>query len=115
MNLWDWLTRSRYIESLERSKDEQREDFTARLAEKDRDLRAMRLELAKAKQDAEEMRVLLMAAVPRKVQIVPPKSIEDYPNWDRELQQMLKEEETKNGTHGDGREEVHKQASNDGA
>ena len=56
----NWLTASRFIESLEARHIEQRQDYTARLADKDTQIKQLRIELAVAKLECDRMRAVLM-------------------------------------------------------
>ena len=134
--LVDWLTSSRYISSLERIHAEQREDCVARLADKDAQIKALRLELALVKNENEKMRLVLMplgsaagktfaakfgAAANGQsdrsfvaMGSAREKAARSTPlDWQGELNQMLQEEE--DGIQGKRRTEVHEQAANDGA
>ena len=130
--LVDWLTSSRYISSLELIHREQREDCLARLADKDAQLKTLRLELALAKDENEKMRLVLMPlgsaagktftakfghlanAHSDRAVVSHEKTSRSTPlDWQGELNQMLQEEE--DGIQVKRRTEVHEQAANDGA
>ena len=124
----NWLTASRFIQSLEARIQEQRQDFTERLAEKDARIRELKTDCAGLKLECDRMRVILMplgspagavyAARYDQPVYRPPTdkpAFEGPMGWEAELQQVMEEEEKRNGSRVEGRKEVHQQAADDGA
>ena len=121
----DWLTASRFIKSLEARIVEQRQDCTERLAEKDNQIKLLRIELAGTKLECDRMRAVLMpfgspagAAFAQQYQtsnkppVIP--AFDGPDDWQAELNKMYQKEQ-KDGIHEQGREEVHEPAADDGA
>lgn len=120
----DWLTSSRYVAYLEKSVDQLRGDFTARLSEKDVLIRSLRIELAAVKAENERMRLVLMplgspagAMYAAKFQAQPTSqaqpTVQEPRDWQGELSKMLKEEE--DGIRSRGRIQEHEPGADDGA
>ncbi len=120
-----WLTASRFIKSLEARIVEQRQDMTERLAEKDAQIKTLRAESAGLKLECDRMRAVLMPfgspagaiyaqtyGTASKPPVVPAFSGPD--DWQAELNKLY-EKEQKDGTHGNGRDEVHQSAPDDAA
>ena len=121
----DWLTSSRYVKWLETRHQEQRQDYTERLAEKDSQIKHLRIELAGTKLECDRMRAVLMpfgspagAAFAQQYQtsnkppVIP--AFDGPDDWQAELNKMY-EKEKEDGIHEQGREEVHEPAADDGA
>lgn len=121
----NWLTGSRFILSLEQRIAEQRQDYTERLAEKDAQIKQLRVEFAGMKIECDRMRSVLMPfgspagavyaqsyPVKRDKPAVTP-AFAGPDDWQAELNKLYREED--NGTHGDGRKEVHEPAPDDAA
>ena len=121
----DWLTSSRYVKWLETRHQEQRQDYTERLTEKDSLIKQLRVELAGTKLECDRMRAVLMpfgspagAAFAQQYQtgnkppVVP--AFDGPDDWQAELNKMY-EKEKEDGIHEQGREEVHEPAADDGA
>lgn len=119
-----WLTASRFIQSLETRIAEQRNDFQERLGEKDALIRLLRTECASLKLECDRMRTVLLPttplgaayahrfdASPQKPPQAPAFSGPD--DWQAELNKMYAKEN--DGLRSEGREEVHEQAADDGA
>jgi len=122
----DWLTSSRYVEYLEKSGDQLRDDFSARLSEKDVLIRSLRIELAAVRSENERMRLVLMplgspagALYAAKFQAQPASqaqptlAAQEARDWQGELSKMLKEEE--DGIRSRGRIQEHEPRADDGA
>lgn len=120
----NWLTASRFIRSLEARIQEQRQDYTERLGEKDALIRGLRSELAASKLECDRMRVVLMpfgspagAAYAQRYEtqtkppVVPAFSGPD--DWQAELNKMYEKE--KHDADGDRRKEVHQPTADDAA
>ena len=124
--LADVLTASRYCQSLERMLQEQRQDFTVRLAEKDTRIRELKTDLAGLKLESDRMRLVLMPlgspagqmyADRFQGQHAPPPVVPEFAgplDWNAELQQML-DKEMADGTCGERRISEHKPGSNEAA
>lgn len=122
-----WLTASRFIQSLETRYAEQRADFQERLGEKDAQIRLLRTEIASLKLECDRMRsVLLPFASPQGAAyaqqfLAPAQKPPQVPaftgpdDWQAELNAVIREQGEKHGTHGIGREGVHEQATDEGA
>ena len=121
----DWLTASRFIKSLEARIVEQRQDCTERLAEKDNQIKLLRIELAGTKLECDRMRAVLMpfgspsgSAYAQKFEITatPPvvPAFDGPDDWQAELNKMY-EKEKEDGIQKQGREAVHEPAADDGA
>lgn len=121
----NWLTASRFIQSLEARLIEQRMDYTGRLGEKDARIKELRSEVATLKIECDRMRmVLLPFGSPQgtlyaqrfdgrqKPEVVPEFTGPD--DWQAELAKVI-EEERKHGGHEQGREAVSKSFVDDGA
>ena len=120
----NWLTASRFIRSLESRIAEQRNDFTERLLEKDSLIKQFRVELAGTKLECDRMRSVLMPfgsaagaiyaqrydTQQEKPPVVPEFTGPD--DWSAELNKLY-EKEKKDGSHGNGRKEVHQPPADD--
>lgn len=113
----DWLTSSRYVKWLEMEHQEQRQDYTEWLAEKDSQIKHLRVELAGAKLECDRMRAVLMpfgspsgSAYAQKFEITatPPvvPAFDGPDDWQAELNKMY-EKEKEDGIHGEGRIQEH--------
>ncbi len=115
--LINWLTGSRFIESLEARYQEQRQLYTQWLAEKDALIRTLRTDSASLRLECDRMRAVLMpfgspagAAYAQQYQtsnkppVVPAFSGPD--DWSAELNKLY-EKESKDGVSGERRQEVH--------
>ena len=113
----NWLTASRFIKSLEARIIEQRQDYTARLSEKDNQIKQLRIELSGQKLECDRMRAVLMPfgspagaayAQKYKMEAKPPVVPEfDGPDdWQAELNKLY-EKEKSDGIHGEGRIQEH--------
>ena len=102
--LINWLTASRFIKSLEARIIEQRQDYTARLADKDTQIKQLRIDLATAKLECDRMRAVLMpfgspsgAAYAQTFQFTgkPPvvPAFDGPDDWQAELSKMYQAEE----------------------
>lgn len=124
--LIDWLTSSRYISWLEARHQEQRQDFTVRLGEKDAIIQSLRSEKAALQMECHQMRSVLLPygssagaefvqkyGSPSKPPVVP--AFDGPDDWQSELQRVLREEEELNGTHGERREKIYEPSTDDGA
>lgn len=120
-----WLTASRFIQSLEARIVEQRQDFTESLADKQNQIKILRIELAGAKLECDRMRAVLMpfgspagAAFAQQYQtgskppLVP--AFEGPDDWESELNRLYKEE-SEDGIHEQRRKEVQQSAADDAA
>jgi hypothetical protein len=120
----DWLTASRYVKWLEARHIEQRQDYTARLADKDTQIKQLRIELATAKLECDRMRAVLMpfgspsgAAYAQTFQDSKPPMVPAFDgpdDWQAELSKMY-EKEQDNGIPSERREAVHESSADDGA
>ena len=121
----DWLTASRFIKSLEARIVEQRQDYTERLAEKDSQIKHLRIELAGTKLECDRMRAVLMpfgspsgSAYAQKFEITatPPvvPAFDGPDDWQAELNKMYEKEQS-DGVSEQRREEVQQPASDDAA
>ena len=121
--LINWLTGSRFIESLEARYQEQRQLYTQWLAEKDALIRTLRTESASLRLECDRMRAVLMpfgsaagAAFSQrydgqaKPPVVPDFSGPD--DWQAELNKLY-EKESKDGVSGERRQEVHEPRTDD--
>jgi hypothetical protein len=120
-----WLTASRFIQSLETRIAEQRNDFQERLGEKDAQIRLLRTEVATLKLECDRMRSVLLPfaspsgaayaqrfdASPQKPPQVPALAAPD--DWQAELNKMLEEEQS--GLRSERREKEHQPSADDGA
>ena len=113
----DWLTSSRYVKWLETRHQEQRQDYTERLSEKDSQIKQLRVELAGTKLECDRMRAVLMpfgspsgSAYAQKFEITatPPvvPAFDGPDDWQAELNKMY-EKEKEDGIHGEGRIQEH--------
>ena len=113
----DWLTSSRYVKWLETRHQEQRQDYTERLSEKDSQIKHLRVELAGTKLECDRMRAVLMpfgspsgSAYAQKFEITatPPvvPAFDGPDDWQAELNKMY-EKEKEDGIHGEGRIQEH--------
>lgn len=112
----NWLTASRFIQSLEARHHEQRQDFTERLADKDTQIKQLRANLIAARFECDRLRAAAYGA-PMPIQQIAPPVIPEFTgpdDWQAELQRMYEQEES-NGTHSNGREEIYESAADDGA
>lgn len=119
----NWLTASRFIQSLEARIVEQRQDYTERLGEKDSQIKDLRIQLAGLKIECDRMRAVLMpfgspsgAAYSQRYETQKPAVTPAFSgpdDWQAELNRMYEGES--NGAHGNGREEVHESATDDAA
>lgn len=118
----NWLTGSRFIQSLEQRIAEQRQDYTERLAEKDLLIRLLRTESASLKLECDRMRAVLMPFgspagsaysqrydTTSKPPVVPEFTGPD--DWSAELHKIYQEEE--DGLRSERQEEIHKQTPDD--
>lgn len=99
-----------YRTHLEAELIQQREDFTARLNEKDTLIRQLRLELAQIKVDNAGLR--LISNPPQVHQKATPAQVESK-DWNTELNKMLQEEE--DGIRSGRRIQEHEPSADDGA
>jgi len=110
----DWLTASRFIKSLEARIIEQRQDYTELIADKQNQIKLLRIELAGSKLECDRMRAVLMpfgspagAAFAQQYQtgnkppMVP--AFDGPDDWQAELNKIY-EEERSDGIHEQGRE-----------
>ncbi len=120
-----WLTASRFIQSLETRIAEQRNDFQERLGEKDTRIRELRTENAGLKLECDRMRSVLMPFVSPAGAVYaqqfqtgtkpPPVPAFDGPDdWQAELNKIYAKEK-QDGVSGEGRKEVHEPATDAGA
>lgn len=118
-----WLTASRFIQSLEARYQEQRQDFTERLAEKNAQIFQQRTEISALKLECDRMRTVLMPygspagaeySRPFETSSKPPAvPVFDGPDdWMTELNRAIKEEY---GVQGERREGIHEPATDEGA
>ena len=121
----NWLTASRFIKSLEARIVEQRQDYTELLADKQNQIKLLRIELAGQKLECDRMRAVLMpfgsaagAAFAQQCQIgnKPPvvPAFDGPDDWQAELNKIY-EKEQEDGVHEQRREEVQQPASDDAA
>ena len=109
-----WLTASRFIKSLEARIIEQRQDYTELIADKQNQIKLLRIELAGSKLECDRMRAVLMpfgspagAAFAQQYQtgnkppMVP--AFDGPDDWQAELNKIY-EEERSDGIHEQGRE-----------
>ena len=121
----DWLTASRFIQALEARIVEQRQDFTEIIADKNNQIKLLRIEIAGLKLECDRMRTVLMpfgspagAAYAQQYQtgnkppVVPEFNGPD--DWQAELNKLY-EKEQENGIHEQGRQAVHEQTSDEAA
>lgn len=121
----DWLTASRYVKWLEARHEEQRQLYTQWLAEKDSQIKTLRVELAGAKLECDRMRAVLMPfgspasaiyaqtyGTGSKPPVVPEFSGPD--DWQAELNKLY-EKESKDGVQEQRWEAVHEPTAHDGA
>jgi hypothetical protein len=102
----DWLTSSRYIRTLEARHQEQRQDYTERLSEKDNQIKQLRIELAGSKLECDRMRSVLMpfgspagaAFAQQQSSTKPPMvpAFEGPDDWQAELNKLYKQAEAEN-------------------
>lgn len=110
----DWLTASRFIKSLEARIIEQRQDYTELIADKQNQIKLLRIELAGAKLECDRMRAVLMpfgssagAAFAQQYQagnkppMVP--AFDGPDDWQAELNKIYEKEQS-DGIHEQGRE-----------
>lgn len=115
----DWLTGGRYqriMETYERLVQKQYEHSRERLAEKDAQIRLLRVELQQARSGLVPPPPTNSVSVPRKsaVESRPAAVASDMTlDWNGELRRLIEEEQ--DGLRKHGREEIHKQTSDDGA
>jgi hypothetical protein len=104
----DWLTSSRYVKWLETQHQEQRQDYTERLSEKDSQIKHLRVELAGTKLECDRMRAVLMpfgspsgSAYAQKFEITatPPvvPAFDGPDDWQAELNKMYQKEQRNDG------------------
>ena len=110
MKLIDWLLSSSYIASLNERIAEQRTDFAAQLAEKNTQIRSLRIELAQFKVENERLRNNEQRVEVRNgtATATPEKT-----DWQADLQKLLKEEE--DGIRSGRRIQEHQSSTDDGA
>jgi hypothetical protein len=121
----NWLTASRFIKSLEARIVEQRMDYTELLADKQNQIKLLRIELAGTKLECDRMRAVLMpfgspagAAFAQQYQtgnkppVVP--AFEGPDDWQAELNKIYEKEQS-DGVSEQRREEVLKQTAHDAA
>ena len=121
----NWLTASRFIKSLEARIIEQRQDYTEILADKQNQIKLLRIELAGAKLECDRMRSVLIpfgspagAAFAQQYQtgnkppVVP--EFDGPDDWQAELNKMYAKEK-EDGISEQRREEVLKQTAHDAA
>ena len=121
----NWLTASRFIKSLEARIIEQRQDYTEILADKQNQIKLLRIELTGAKLECDRMRAVLMpfgsaagAVFAQQYQtgnkplVVP--AFDGPDDWQAELNKIY-EKEQEDGVHEQRREEVQQPASDDAA
>ena len=102
--LADVLTASRYCASLEQRLQEQRQDFTERLGDKDARIKELRTELAGAKLESDRMRSMHYGIPPALDRPGKPPVVPEFDgplDWNAELQRMIQEEEA-NGIREQG-------------
>ena len=120
-----WLTASRFIKSLEARIIEQRQDYTELLADKQNQIKLLRIELAGSKLECDRMRAVLMpfgspsgSAYAQKFEITatPPvvPAFDGPDDWQAELNKMYEKEQS-DGVSEQRREEVQQPASDDAA
>lgn len=121
----DWLTASRYVKWLEARHQEQRQDYTERLAEKDTRIHELRTENAGLKLECDRMRLVLMPlgspsgaiyADRFKGQPKPPiagPAFEPVGDWAAELEAIY-QKEANNGVQGEGRTDVNEPSTDAG-
>ena len=123
--LINWLTASRFIKSLEARIVEQRQDYTELLADKQNQIKLLRIELASYKLECDRMRAVLMsfgspagAAFAQQYQagnkppVVP--AFDGPDDWQAELNKIYQKEQS-DGVSEQRREEVQQPASDDAA
>ena len=121
----NWLTASRFIRSLEARLIEQRQDYTELLADKQNQIKLLRIELAGAKLECDRMRSVLLpfsspagAAFAKQYQtgdkppVVP--EFDGPDDWQSELNKLYQKEK-EDGVHEQRREEIRQPASDDAA
>jgi hypothetical protein len=121
----NWLTASRFIKSLEARIVEQRQDYTELLADKQNQIKLLRIELACAKLECDRMRAVLMpfgspagAAFAQQYQtgnkpsVVP--AFDGPDDWLAELNKLYEKEQS-DGVSEQRRKEVQQPASDDAA
>jgi hypothetical protein len=112
-----WLTASRFIKSLEARIVEQRQDYTELLADKQNQIKLLRIELAGQKLECDRMRAVLMpfgspagAAFAQQYQtgskpsVVP--AFDGPDDWQAELNKLYEKEQS-DGIHEQGRIQEH--------
>ena len=120
-----WLTASRFIKSLEARIIEQRQDYTELIADKQNQIKLLRIELAGSKLECDRMRAVLMpfgspagAAFAQQYQtgnkppMVP--AFDGPDDWQAELNKLYEKEQS-DGVSEQRREEVQQPASDDAA
>ncbi len=120
-----WLTASRFIKSLEARIIEQRQDYTELIADKQNQIKLLRIELAGSKLECDRMRAVLMpfgspagAAFAQQYQtgnkppMVP--AFDGPDDWQAELNKIYEKEQS-DGVSEQRREEVQQPASDDAA
>lgn len=124
--LINWLTGSRFIQSLEQRIAEQRQDMTERLADKDSQIKLLRTKIAGLKLECDRMRAVLLPfgssagaeyaqrydANEPKPAIVP--VFEGPDDWQSELNKMYQKQEEAN-VQVERREGLHESTADDGA
>ena len=122
----NWLTASRFIKSLEARIVEQRQDYTELLADKQNQIKLLRIELAGQKLECDRMRAVLMpfgsaagAAFAQQQQtgnkppVVP--AFDGPDDWQAELNKIYEKEQS-DGIHEQGRKlQEHESRPGDGA
>lgn len=121
----DWLTSSRYVRWLEARHIEQRQDYTERLAEKDAQIKQLRVELAGQKLECDRMRSVLMPfgspagaaytqqfTTDAKPPVVP--EFEGPDDWQAELNKLYQKEQS-DGIPSEGRIQEHEPSADEAA
>lgn len=109
----NWLTASRFIQSLEARINEQRQLYTEWLAEKDSQIKQLRSELASAKgSPAGSAYSQRYDTPPQKPPVVPEFTGPD--DWVAELNREYEKEQS-DGLRSEGRKEVYQPTADDGA
>lgn len=121
----NWLTASRFIKSLEARIVEQRQDYTELLADKQNQIKLLRIELAGSRLECDRMRAVLMpfgspagAAFAQKYQTdAKPPVIPEFDgpdDWQAELNKIYEKEQS-DGIHGEGQIQEHEQSADEAA
>lgn len=112
MNWWRNLFKSNYARLLESQLEQQRQDFTERLNEKNQQIRMLRTELA-AEKASQQPPQAMFGKVTQVDETRKPVKFELPTDWQADLTTMLQEEE--DGIRNGGRIQEHEPRTNDGA